>query len=442
VAIRWLQLNAITMNPVSLKVMRLCKPNFVFDLIQKPAQCDAGPRKALLGKVSLPHSFGDIYLGETFCCYVSLRNISETNLAHVGLKVEVQTQQQRETLSDSSSPSSAISRFSSQNTLEEVVRYELKDVGIHILICSALYIDGVRERKYFRKFFKFHVNNPISMKSRTHTLVPFNEVFVETQLQNAMQRELFVQSVRFRMGLQLEMLSLNAFPHYQAAPTSGAAASRGGSAHSPRTVTPPTPLGGVVDVVATRAATAAGSTSATFRVPEAAVSFAQLKAGDTQQHMYRRVDLVPDTELKQDLALGRMEVMWTSSIGEFGQLQSNIVQHNATSSRDIEVAVVSAPHEVETETPFELALSVANTSAAEMKLQLRSELADLPNSIVVEGTCVRALGSLRPHTIDTFRCTLVALEPGLQKVVALKLFDSLSEQLYELGVLVCMLVRE
>ena len=61
-------------------------------------------------------------------------------------------------------------------TLNRIIEYALKDVGIHILICSAVYTDASGERKYFRKFFKFQVNNPLSMKSKTHTLAGSNEV--------------------------------------------------------------------------------------------------------------------------------------------------------------------------------------------------------------------------------------------------------------------------
>ncbi len=220
-------------NPICLKVMRLCKPSFHFSLPvpfppAAPAAGDPEPGIALSPMLALPQSFGDIYLGETFSCYISLCNIAPVELAHVGLKVEVQTQLQRETLSDSSAAGSAIARFASQQTLDKIIEYDLKDVGIHILICSALYTDSAGERKYFRKvrarprwsapalrcvctrsralhaartppvhgrvpprgggdahshrllppsqFFKFQVNNPLSMKSKTHALAPHNEV--------------------------------------------------------------------------------------------------------------------------------------------------------------------------------------------------------------------------------------------------------------------------
>ena len=150
---------------LSLKVMRLCKPGFSLKLQVPTDNLDiaegssggslgATPERAggaLSGLLTLPLSFGDIYLGETFSCYISLANSSAADLASVGLKVEVQTQLQRETLSDSSTPEESIARFAPRETLDRVIKYELKDVGIHILICSAVYTAASGERPAFRK---------------------------------------------------------------------------------------------------------------------------------------------------------------------------------------------------------------------------------------------------------------------------------------------------
>lgn len=79
-------------------VMRLCKPGFFFRL---PVPFQPGEQGAsslceedygLSGTLTLPQSFGDIYLGETFSCYISLCNSAPIHLSSVGLKVEVQTQ--------------------------------------------------------------------------------------------------------------------------------------------------------------------------------------------------------------------------------------------------------------------------------------------------------------------------------------------------------------
>ena len=154
--------------------MRLCKPGFSFNL---PIPCDdlvpmaavgasscsssgGGTRPAGLGgELMLPLSFGDIYLGETFSCYISLSNTSRSDLSQAGLKVEVQTQLQRETLDDTAAGGASVNRFAPKQTLDRVVRYELKDIGVHILICSASYVDGAGERKTSRKFFKFQVRH-------------------------------------------------------------------------------------------------------------------------------------------------------------------------------------------------------------------------------------------------------------------------------------------
>ena len=70
--------------------MRLCKPGFFFRL---PVPFQPGEQGAsslreddygLSGTLTLPQSFGDIYLGETFSCYISLCNSAPITLSSVG----------------------------------------------------------------------------------------------------------------------------------------------------------------------------------------------------------------------------------------------------------------------------------------------------------------------------------------------------------------------
>ena len=130
----------------------------------------------------LPQSFGDIYLGETFVLHLDVQLLAVA-LSNAGLKVEVQTQL-RARRSPTRARRSSIARFAPQQTLDRIIAYELRDV-IHILICSALYSDAYGEKKYFRKFFKFQVQNPLSMKSKTHALDGLGQLLVETQMHNA-----------------------------------------------------------------------------------------------------------------------------------------------------------------------------------------------------------------------------------------------------------------
>ena len=69
--------------------MRLCKPGFHFQLPIPFTPAEYGHTSlneadyGLSGLLTLPQSFGDIYLGETFSCYISLCNVAPIKLANV-----------------------------------------------------------------------------------------------------------------------------------------------------------------------------------------------------------------------------------------------------------------------------------------------------------------------------------------------------------------------
>ena len=65
---------------------------------------------------------------------------------------------------------------------------------------------------------------------KTHALPSHNEVIVETQLQNAMPRQIFLQSVDFRPAPQFEAVSMNNFPPALATPPLSAPSGAEGAA--------------------------------------------------------------------------------------------------------------------------------------------------------------------------------------------------------------------
>uniref|UniRef100_A0A7S0NNI5 Trafficking protein particle complex subunit 13 n=1 Tax=Calcidiscus leptoporus TaxID=127549 RepID=A0A7S0NNI5_9EUKA len=424
-----------------MKVMRLCKPTFLntqpvpfSGMAQSSGQAPPAPSTsgnlptlhdddcAISGMLMLPQSFGDIFLGETFSCYISLTNISPVELNQMGLKVEVQTQLQRETLSDSSIPEAgSVRRFAPGQTLDRIIRYELKDLGIHILICSALYADSYGGGKYFRKFFKFQVQNPLSMKSKTHSLAAHNEILVETQLQNATSRPLFLESVSFIPSAQFDVEPLTNFDAavIEAAPLECSESAAMGS-----------------------------NTDASSLPPVGLPAFghmAYLKAGDTQQHMYRLRGKQPPWHLRTVAALGRMEVVWKAQMGESGHLQSNTVQRKLPTSaaRAIEVNVLVAPQQVVVETPFEVSVSINNTTSRERSIALRFDSSPAnTNAIVLDGASGRSLGTLKANSSQNATLNLIALEPGMHKIVGLQLVDSLADAPIDVGPLADLLVLE
>ena len=103
----------------------------------------------------LPSGFGTIYLGETFVGFVSLSNSSRTAVNRVVVKVELQAGAQSRPLmnTDANAP---IASFSGAENLDWIVSHELKEPGVHYMICTASYLDGNGEEKRVRQCFKFN----------------------------------------------------------------------------------------------------------------------------------------------------------------------------------------------------------------------------------------------------------------------------------------------
>ena len=242
---------------------------------------------------------------------------------------------------------------------------------------------------------------------------------METQIQNSTARVLFLQSVGFTPsshfeavpGLTVSPLAARAAPRVPCSPSqpfthpcTPAHPAHPAPVHSLRQV----PLTHFeAHAQSTTAPRLAGSPGAEGGGDAAAPALLQssgvglpsfgqmayLKAGDTQQYMYRLRGKQPAAQLRAVSALGRMEVVWKSQMGESGHLQSNAVQRKLPTPRSVEVrlaapsppphrpltppvlqvSVVSVADEVLLETPFQVDCLVTNTSSKELHLQLRFE---------------------------------------------------------------------
>ncbi|WVZ59498.1 hypothetical protein U9M48_009625 [Paspalum notatum var. saurae] len=129
---------------------------------------DPADALALPGLLVLPQSFGAIYLGETFCSYISINNSSSFEARDVAIKAEIQTERQRILLLDTSK--SPVESIRSGGRYDFIVEHDVKELGAHTLVCTALYNDGDGERKYLPQFFKFSVSNPLSVRTKVRTI--------------------------------------------------------------------------------------------------------------------------------------------------------------------------------------------------------------------------------------------------------------------------------
>ncbi|KII88914.1 hypothetical protein PLICRDRAFT_138993 [Plicaturopsis crispa FD-325 SS-3] len=167
--------------------------------------------------LTLPSSFGSIQLGETFSSCLCVNNEANVDIEAVNLKVEMQTASSKHILADLGGPSH---RLAAGETMESIVHHEIKELGQHVLACTITYrlppnarhIPGSAEDandpnlQSFRKFYKFAVTNPLSVKTKVHTprspsgtLSPTerHKVFLEVHIQNLTQDSMWFERMRF-----------------------------------------------------------------------------------------------------------------------------------------------------------------------------------------------------------------------------------------------------
>eukprot|EP01094_Clydonella_sp_ATCC50884_P020627 TRINITY_DN4331_c0_g1_i1.p1 TRINITY_DN4331_c0_g1~~TRINITY_DN4331_c0_g1_i1.p1 ORF type:complete len:344 (-),score=91.21 TRINITY_DN4331_c0_g1_i1:931-1962(-) len=197
-------------HSLSLKVMRLSKPSFQFPRLLPCESTDIAfggvraqreqsgaslPDSVLSTHLMLPGSFGSIYLGETFSSYISLFNSSHHPVSALSMKVELRSaSQQRYTLMEMAMDPTE--RFVPMQSHDVVVNHHVVEEGAHILICTANYLRHDGDKRFFRKYYKFVVENPFALASTVRRL-DNEEMLVEVKLQNTAKHSLMLDRADF-----------------------------------------------------------------------------------------------------------------------------------------------------------------------------------------------------------------------------------------------------
>ncbi|CAK9181782.1 unnamed protein product [Ilex paraguariensis] len=173
---------------------------------------DPSDAMGLPGLLVLPQAFGAIYLGETFCSYISINNSSNFEVRDVVIKAEIQTERQRILLLDTTK--APVESIRAGGRYDFIVEHDVKELGAHTLVCTALYSDGDAERKYLPQFFKFIVANPLSVRTKvrvvkvgsiwlevktfeSESLVIQETTFLEACIENHTKSNLYMDQVEF-----------------------------------------------------------------------------------------------------------------------------------------------------------------------------------------------------------------------------------------------------
>ncbi|GJE86793.1 DUF974-domain-containing protein [Phanerochaete sordida] len=166
--------------------------------------------------LTLPSAFGSIQLGETFSSCLAVNNEASVDIEGVILRVEMQTATTKQVLVEYGGPDY---RLAPGDAMENVVHHEIKELGQHVLACTVSYHLPPGHRpvhpageghdpsvQSFRKFYKFAVTNPLSVKTKVHVprapsaLLSTSErekVFLEVHIQNLTPDAMWLQRLRF-----------------------------------------------------------------------------------------------------------------------------------------------------------------------------------------------------------------------------------------------------
>ncbi|KAG0166397.1 hypothetical protein DFQ28_007258 [Apophysomyces sp. BC1034] len=327
--------------------------------------------------LQLPSTFGNIYLGESFNTFVSVNNESLEDVHQVGVKVELQTSSQRFVLSDTTAmPKTTLDP---RATYDVTVAHEIKELGVHILVCFVQYYTQDGKRRSFRKYEKFQVANPLAVKTKLNNLVD-GRVFLEAQLQNVSAGPMYLERMKFEPSEHFNFQDLNCI------------------------------VGSEDD------ASVFGNH---FIHPQ-----------DVRQYLYLLTPRDPhnDRIARTTNALGKLDILWRSSMGDVGRLQTSQLTRKAPMLEDVEVQpfwVAEGPVRVVLETPFRLGLRIRNHSAQNMKLVL-SAVKTKMGSVLLSGLSSRQLGEVAPNQSTETELEFFPLTPGLQRVGGLKVMDLLT----------------
>lgn len=382
---------------VALKVMRLTKPALVSPRI---VTCDS---KDLPGNILnnylkddatsvtqmetltagqfllLPQSFGNIYLGETFSCYVCVHNETNQPVQSVSIKADLQTNSQRIPLSTQQSQIPVL--LGVEETLSDIIHHEVKDLGTHILVCEVTYMSHYNTLASFRKFFKFEVMKPLDVKTKFYN-AESDDVYLEAQVQNITSGPITLEQVALESSQQFTVKSLNE----------------------------------------------CGDGLSVFG------DITLLQPQESCQYLYC---LTPRENIAKEVKLlaaakniGKLDIVWRSNLGEKGRLQTSQLQRMTPDYGDIRLTYERLPNKVSIDKAFDFRCKIVNASdrTLDLILKLRSQH---DSSLLWCGISNRKLGPLEPGGSVLVNLTALPINTGLHNITGISLVDLFLKRTYE-----------
>ncbi|MCD7473408.1 hypothetical protein HAX54_015244 [Datura stramonium] len=343
----------------------------------------------LPGLLLLPQSFGAIYLGETFCSYISINNSSNFEVRDVTIKAEIQTERQRILLLDTSK--SPVESIRAGGRYDFIVEHDVKELGAHTLVCTALYSDNDGERKYLPQYFKFMVANPLSV--RTKVRVVKETTFLEASIENHTKSNLYMDQVDFEPAQHWNATVLRGVDYHPESKN---------------------------------------STSDVFKPP------ILLRSGGGIHNFLYQLKLSSDgsplPKVEGSNVLGKLQITWRTNLGEPGRLQTQQILGSPIARKDIELRAVEVPSVIMLEKPFVVRLNLANQTDRvlgpfEVWVSQNDSLDE--KAVMVNGLLTMHLAQVEAFSSSEFELNLIAIKHGVQKITGIIVFDTREKKTYD-----------
>ncbi|KQJ97303.1 trafficking protein particle complex subunit 13 [Brachypodium distachyon] len=350
---------------------------------------DPADALALPGLLVLPQAFGAIYLGETFCSYISINNSSGLEAREVIIKAEIQTERQRILLLDTSK--SPVESIRSGGRYDFIVEHDVKELGAHTLVCTALYNDGDAERKYLPQFFKFTVSNPLSVRTKVRTIK--DTTYLEACIENHTKSNLYMDQVDFEPAEQWSATILEADEH------------------------PSVVKSTIRDLCKQPILIRAG--------------------GGIYNYLYQlRPSSDESSQIKAEgsSVLGKFQITWRTNLGEPGRLQTQNINSTPTPSKDVDLRAVKVPPVIFLERPFMVNLCVTNQTGKTVgpfEVFLASNISGEQKAVLVNGLQKLVLPLVEAFESINFDLSMVATQLGVQKISGITMYAVQERKYYE-----------
>ncbi|CAI2732582.1 unnamed protein product [Schistosoma spindalis] len=366
--------------------------------------------------LSLTHSFGTIYLGETFSAHINLHNESNQICYNVELKVALHNRIESITLPiftsiSGQSNSTITSRNSSTNSessnthtssgpcnnaggintkdnifdlqpgqsLNAIINHELKELGVHNLRCTVSYFQTSSHGKSESSSHVVAYESPrltsgLSSRDTTSKREPITFQRLYKFMVNKpldVRKKFSIVDIDHSVLMETQIQNLTVTPIILE-----------------RVLFESNPQFSVVDLNNLQFGKKSHSNTPTY----------YLQPNDVQQFLYRLIptttnsspllnlsstnssiptSTVPDpipvsskTTRQVSISAGRLDITWRSLMGERGRLQTSSLKYELPTFGDIQLRVLTIPSTVKTEQPFTLKFELTNCSKINLDLIL------------------------------------------------------------------------